>query len=248
MIGSPQGPELLDHLAWPRGLRVLVLAPHPDDFDAIAVTLRFFRDRDCGIRLVVASSSASGVEDSYCTPPATEVKAALREDEQRESCRLFGLPEHCISFLRMTEDEKGHPLDDAGNFDRMRAALDAARPDIVFLPHGNDTNAGHRRNFAMLERFAQQADYPVTALLNRDPKTVEMRHDLLTFFGAEAAEWKARLLRCHRSQQQRNLNTRGYGFDERILRLNREVASAYPNHPPYAEAFEIFRRSESQGL
>ncbi len=229
----------LDQLAWPRGLRALVLAPHPDDFDAIAVSLRFFRDRDHRIRLAVASSSPSGVEDSFCTAPTAAAKAAVREAEQRESCRLFGLPDDCLSFLRLAEDEHGHPREDETNYARIRSTLDELRPDLVFLPHGNDTNAGHRRNFAMLERFGREAAFPFTALLNRDPKTVEMRHDLLMFFGEEEARWKAELLRCHRSQQRRNLNTRGYGFDERILRMNREVAAAYPNRPRYAEAFEV---------
>ncbi len=242
-------PALLDHLAWPRGLRLLVLAPHPDDFDAIAVTLRFFRDRDCGIRLVVASSSASGVEDSFCNPPTTGAKEAIREEEQRESCRLFGLDAERISFLRLPEDELGQPCEDDASFASVRSAIDAARPEIVFLPHGNDTNAGHRRNFAMLRRYALESEYPLTALLNRDPKTVEMRHELLMFFGEEEAQWKAQLLRCHRSQQQRNLNTRGYGFDERILRANRETAALYAGRRPYAEAFEIFQTgAASPGL
>jgi LmbE family N-acetylglucosaminyl deacetylase len=237
----PRGPAFLDQLAWPRGLRLLVLAPHPDDFDAVAVTLRFFRERDCGIRLVVASSSASGVEDGYCVAPTPEVKAALRETEQLHSCRMFGLPENHITFLRLAEDAQGQPVEDDANYFRVREAVDAVRPDVVFLPHGNDTNAGHRRNFAMLQRYLRECNVPLTALLNQDPKTIAMRHDLLMFFGEEDARWKAQLLRCHDSQQQRNLHTRGYGFDERILRLNREVAAAYPNQRPYAEAFESLR-------
>ena len=44
-----------------------------------------------------------------------------------------------------------------------------------------------------------------------------MRYDFYTAFGPEEAEWKATLLRFHSSQHQRNLNTRGKGFDERIL-------------------------------
>ncbi len=232
---------VLNELAWPRGLRILVLAPHPDDFDAIAVTLRFYRERDAGIRLAVASSSASGVEDSFCPTPTATAKAAVREAEQRESCRLFGLPDRCLTFLRLAEDEHGQPREDDANYARIRAVLDQARPDLVFLPHGNDTNAGHRRTFAMLERFGRESAFPFTALLNRDPKTLSMRPDLLMFFGEEEARWKAGLLRCHRSQQQRNLNTRGYGFDERILRLNREVAAAAQGRAPYAEAFEVRR-------
>ena len=97
------------------------------------------------------------------------------------------------------------------------------------------------------------------ALLVRDPKTIEMRDEMVTFFGQEEADWKAEQMRFHESQQQRNLNVRGYGFDERILRLNQETAArvlgmnddhmgaALDGAPPqevppeeaFAESFEI---------
>ena len=54
-----------------------------------------------------------------------------------------------------------------------------------------------------------------------------------------AARWKAALLRCHDSQQQRNLNTRGRGFDERILDHERAGATRLGCAEPYAEIFEV---------
>ena len=84
-----------------------------------------------------------------------------------------------------------------------------------------------------------ESDFPFLALLNRDPKTLQMRPDLYTFFGEENARWKAELLRCHQSQHQRNLNTRGYGFDERVLRVNRKAAAEVPGRGAYAEVFEF---------
>ena len=91
----------------------------------------------------------------------------------------------------------------------------------------------------MFRKMASALGYPVTALLAKDPKTISMRHDLYTVFGPEEAEWKAELLRFHQSQHQRNLNTRGYGFDERILRVNRESARELLKNDMYAETFEI---------
>ena len=58
-------------------------------------------------------------------------------------------------------------------------------------------------------------------------------------FGDEMAAWKVRLLRFHRSQQQRNLNQRGYGLDERILKTNRQSAEACSMRAPYVEVFEL---------
>jgi hypothetical protein len=47
------------------------------------------------------------------------------------------------------------------------------------------------------------------------------------------------LLRLHRSQHQRNLNTRGQGFDERVLIVNRRTGRGL--NAEYAEAFELER-------
>lgn len=233
-------PLYLEDLPCPVEALILVLAPHPDDFDAVAVTLRFFRDRGNEIRLSVMSPSSSGVEDSFCSPSTPENKALTREREQRASCRIFGLPAGRLEFLRLREDESGHPLDSEDNNARLGVHLREVRPDLVFMPHGNDSNPGHRTAFQMLRRFARQADRPIAVFLNRDPKTLQMKPDLFTVFGEDDARWKAGLLRCHLSQHQRNLNTRGFGMDERILRVNREVAALLPGHPPYAEVFEVW--------
>lgn len=220
-------------IPWPDGSNILVLAPHPDDFDSIAVTLRFFYIRKHPLRLTVVSSSPAGVQDSFCSPPTPEVKAATREREQLESCALFGLAEKDVTFLRLADGTE--------DVEAVGAQFRATRPGLVFLPHGNDTNAGHRATWAMFRQLHAQADWPVTGLLNRDPKTIAMRHDAYMAFAEDEAHWKASLLRCHRSQQQRNLGTRGYGFDERILRMNREDAAALPGSLAYAEVFEIWR-------
>lgn len=91
----------------------------------------------------------------------------------------------------------------------------------------------------MFRSMASDGRYSITAFLNRDPKTISMRHDVYSVFGEKDAEWKGRLLRFHDSQQQRNLNTRGHGLDERILGVNRKVAQEDLQMDGYAEAFEL---------
>jgi hypothetical protein len=66
-----------------------------------------------------------------------------------------------------------------------------------------------------------------------------MRHDVYTVFREKDAEWKGQLLRFHESQQQRNLNTRNHGLDERVLRVNRTIAQESLQMNMYAEAFEL---------
>ena len=91
----------------------------------------------------------------------------------------------------------------------------------------------------MFRHIALQAEQPLAALMNRDNKTIKMRMDLYKSFGKEEAQWKAELLRCHDSQHQRNLNTRGYGFDKRILGENQRIAEELSLNAEYAEVFEV---------
>jgi len=229
---------MLDADPLPAGLHVAVLGPHPDDFDAIAVTLRRFRETGNTISVAVLSDGASGVEDCYCVPPSDERKTEIRQMEQRASCRIFGLPDSALEFLPLSIDAAGEPANTPANAEIIGDHLVRIGPDIVFLPHGNDQKPGHRNVYALFQQAAARYSAPMVAFLNRDPKTLSCRVDACTRYGEEDARWKARLLRCHDSQQQRNLNTRGHGFDERILEHDRRNAAEYGG-APYAEAFQI---------
>ncbi len=232
-------PVFLHSIQVPKELVTLVLAPHPDDFDEIGITLRFFRDNGNSIYVAVLSSGASGVEDGFCSPPSRQIKGQIREEEQRKSCEFFGLPESHLSFLRLEEDHAGDIIENEVNVDRVRDHFLQIRPDVVFLPHGNDTNIDHQRTYAIFRRIATGAGYSITAFLNRDPKTISMRHDVYTVFREKDAAWKGQLLRFHESQQQRNLNTRNHGLDERVIRVNRTIAQENLQMTTYAEVFEL---------
>ncbi|MCX6898900.1 MAG: PIG-L family deacetylase [Verrucomicrobia bacterium] len=232
-------PAAVPAMRWPAELRLFVLAPHPDDFDAVAVTLRFFQQNGNLIQLAVVSGSASGVLDEFCSPPDNATKAAIREQEQRDSLRFFGLGEECAAFLRLKEDDTGAPLDDTENEAAIRRQLMAHRPQIVFLPHGADSNSGHRRVHAMFVRAAAALDEPPTAFLIRDPKTLSFRADFYMPFDEDAARWKRRMLLHHRSQEHRNRRQRDRGFDDRILDVNRQIAAELSCSAPFAEAFQV---------
>lgn len=234
-------PLNLRELALPSPLTLVVLAPHPDDFDAIGVTLRFFHQRGDTIHLAVLTTGASGVEDGFADAITDEQKAVLREQEQRASCAFFGLPAERLTFMRLTPDEKGNPRLDDANQRRIRDYLVPLQPDLVFMPHGNDSNVTHQRTYALFRAVALAESLKTCAILNQDAKTIAIRTDLYTPFDDEAAAWKAELLRLHRSQHQRNLNTRGHGFDERVLAINRTSARELNESIDYAEVFEIER-------
>ena len=222
---------------WPPRMRVLVLAPHPDDFDAIGVTLRQLSEHGHELHLAVLTGGANGVDDGFDGAIDSDQKVALREAEQRASCAFFGLPAGRCRFLRLWQHAADAAQDDA----RLRAHVLALQPQLVFLPHGNDSNATHRRTCRSFCAIAASERLTLQACLNQDAKTLGMRSDLYTGFDADLAQWKAQLLRHHRSQQKRNLRTRGIGFDARVLQLNRSAAAALGTAEPYAEVFELTR-------
>ena len=230
-------PLSLRDVQFPRPLSVLVLAPHPDDFDAIGLSLRHLQREGHSLHLAVLTSGASGVEDGFEGASSDGEKAALREDEQRASCAFFGLPPERLHFLRLWADEAGEAADLA----RLQAWIAQRPADLLFMPHGNDSNRTHRRTYESVRAAAARLGLDAWACLNQDAKTIDMRIDLVFDFGEEDAAWKAQLLRLHRSQQERNLRSRGIGFDRRVLEVNRRTAQALGSPLPYAEAFELMR-------
>ncbi len=223
----------------PPGLRLWIVAPHPDDFDAIGLTLHFFFRNGAELFLDVLSGSSSGVEDGFAADCRTGTKERIREKEQEDSVTFFGLPLDRLQFLRFPEDEQGDLQEGSTQSAALEQRLHTLRPHLLFLPHGNDTNAGHRRTWRMISRLKAGQQDPFLILLIRDPKTIRGRTDAFFPFGEKEAEWKGQLLRCHRSQQSRNLRQRGHGFDERILRLNRSLALELGVPAVHIESFEL---------
>jgi LmbE family N-acetylglucosaminyl deacetylase len=246
ILVAGNAPRALTGIALPANLRLLVFAPHPDDFDAIGVTLRHFQRNGNRIDVGVVRTG-SGVEDGYRPGLALADKAGLREKEQRDSLRFFGLPDAGLTFLTPIMDAEDQPADVPANLDTLGAFVESKAPDIVFLPHGNDTNSGHRVMCSFARQIARRTERPMALLLNRDPKTIAMRTDLYMPFGRDEALWKAELLRFHDSPHQRNLRTRGHGFDERILSVNRQIVRELALRAEYAEAFEVELHSCAAG-
>ncbi|NLC24164.1 MAG: PIG-L family deacetylase [Oxalobacter sp.] len=227
----------LRQLDWPTSLKVLVLAPHPDDFDAIGVTLKYLHESGHDIYAAV-SVTGSGIDEAYGVGLSVDDRRNLRIKEQRDSMRFFGLHEDHFRFLYLNNADDEQLADDAENGETLTAVVREIRPDLIFSPHGNDANRAHRAMCALVSGIAKAADWPIALMLNRDAKTLDMRTDFYLAFDEADAQWKGQLLRFHDSQQQRNLKTRGHGFDERVLNLNRAIARELQTAQPYAAAYE----------
>lgn len=227
----------LRQLDWPIGLKVLVLAPHPDDFDAIGVTLKYLHESGHEIHAAVAVTG-SGIDAEYGAGLSVEEKRNIRIREQTESVRFFGLPRDRLRFLYLNNADDEQLADDEENLQILKKIVHEIRPDLIFSPHGNDTNRAHRAMYALASHIAGDVDWPVALMLNRDAKTLDMRTDFFIAFDENEAQWKGTLLRFHDSQQKRNLKIRGHGFDERVLNLNRAIAQELHISKPYAAAYE----------
>ncbi len=237
LFESPS-PINLRHVPFSPDLTALVIGPHPDDFDAMAVTLRLVLHR--GVSLVALIFRAgSGVPAWFASLRPAMTPTAIREDEQRASCEAFGLAEDALIFLDFDRDPYGELREDSANFDRLAHFVRQFQPDLVFLPHGEDTHPTHRCVARLFRRTAETLQRPMVAFWSRDPKTQRIRVDAFTPFDTGEAEWKARLLRFHASQHWRNVETRRMGLDERIFSVNRQTARALKCGFPYAEAFEL---------
>jgi len=216
--------------------RVLALAPHPDDPDAVAVTLRMLTRGGWQVSWAIVTSGWSGVQDVF-TGASPARKAEVREIEQAASARLFGLSDARLHFLRLFENTEGELAETEENHERFNASLRQFAPDLVLLPGGADSNSTHRLVYAWFRAWAAKWPHTVAALYNEDPKSLAFSPDLQVIFAEETARWKASLLECHRSQSMRNQATRGITFAERILAVN--CACAGLTEGMYAERFQV---------
>jgi LmbE family N-acetylglucosaminyl deacetylase len=253
-LWSEFGEGFAKKVCFPKDAKVLVLGPHPDDPESIAITCRILMRLGCDIWVTIVTMSPSGVEDEYAerwensnSNSLEKKKIEIRRREQTQATEKFGLNPDRLTFLGI-EENKG--LDNPNSSAKIRDHLLSIAPDIVIMPVGKDPNQTHARVYNVFRECARdltlKKEKPVVALYNEDPKTVEIRHDLFVLFNEESAEWKKALLRIHDSQQQRNIHNRGMGFDERILRMNHRSYKRLQEMLPhadcptqYAEVFEI---------
>ncbi len=217
----------------PEGVKVLALAPHSDDFDINAITLKHFQEAGATIKLDVLSLD-NGVEADF--EPQTP-QALIRKREQLASLAFFGLPLEMVNFLDTVCDETGQTKYHPENKEIIANSVKNFAPDIILMPHPNDSNPAHRSVAKML--YEIELNKGTMIMHNHDPKTVSMNPNAFMPFDSVQAKWKAELLRHHKSQHSRNLKTRGYGFDERLLNVSREIAKNYKLNCEYAELFEV---------
>jgi LmbE family N-acetylglucosaminyl deacetylase len=138
--------------AFPASSRVLVLAPHPDDeVLGCGGTIARLRDEGAMVEIVVVTR---GTAPRYSDERVQQVRA-----EARAAHALLNVT--ATYFLDLPAAELDQVPQAAINA-HIGAAIDAVRPNIVFLPFPGDIHVDHQRVFqsAMVALRPRCADYP----------------------------------------------------------------------------------------
>lgn len=220
---------------------ILVLCPHPDDFDVAGVTLKQLHKKGATIHVAIAPTFSGILESFYKQPASSSEMIKTREEEQRQSLLYFGLAESAFEFLPHSCD-----LDDNGEWKYSEANKSLIEkcllhhvPELVFIPHPNDNNPAHSAMYKMVKECIDRHHLAVHLMMQMDPKTKGMSLDFVTEISDREADWKKQLLSHHKTQDHRNQTTRGISLADRVLSINQEAAKTCQSRSSFAEAFEI---------
>jgi LmbE family N-acetylglucosaminyl deacetylase len=205
--------------------RVLVVSPHPDD-ESIGCggTLRSHVVAGDVVRVLFLTSGEKG---GHGVPP--EEIAELREQEAAAAAAILGIAE--IEFCR---EKDGALSITAALVDHVRQAIEAWRPDVIYLPHDQEMHPDHRAAVDVvrhvLERSACRPD-----VLMFEVWTPTQRIDQVIDISAYV-EVKREAIRAYRSQ------CAVMDFEQAILGLNRYRGEMHSW--PDGDFAEVFTRLE----
>lgn len=225
-----QPPERIE---LPPGLRMLVIAPHPDDEsigcggligkwtaagrDAFIV---FLTDGQIGNREIRAMAPG---EERHAQEQRL---AATRRHEARRATELLGC--RTIDFLAMPDGDLLGSIDETG--ERLAACLKRYLPDLVVFPHAGDRHPDHVAAGAILIKALEVAEPAVApSLLGYEtwaPLKADIVIDVSTFMNRKCAA-----IDCHVSQ------TASINYTGAARALNRYRAISAMAGCEYAEAY-----------
>ncbi len=188
-------------------LTAMVIVAHPDDAEFLcAGTVAKWCDQGWSVYYVLATSGDKGTHDPSLT---TQELAALREQEQREACRVLGAKE--VTFLGLPD---GFLQPDAELRGQVVRLLRRYRPDVVitwdgFRPgfnHSDHRAVGIAVRDAVYPAVRDHLYYPehghdgleahqVNELLLAGSEDPDYQVDISAYM-----EKKLEALLCHRSQ------------------------------------------------
>ncbi len=171
-------------------MRVLVVAPHPDD-ESIG----------CGGTIRTHCLSGDAVVTAFLSSGEAALKQLstaavwqMREAESRAAALILGV--ESLTFLRQPDWCLDTAVDRAAS--ALEPLLGVHRPDIVYLPTPWDDHPDHRAAMPVLQRALAGVDIDPT-LLGYEVWTPMNRFDRVVDVSDVMAE-KLQAIRCYRSQ------------------------------------------------
>ena len=205
-------------------MKVLVVAPHPDD-ESIgcggAISLHT-RDGDC----VVTDFITSG-ELALKHLPQHEAWD-IREREAQRAAEVLGIA--AVRFLRLPDWFLAEARESAE--DALGPILDDVAPEVVYVPHAREWHPDHRAASDIVNGLLEQRPSLGVRVLSYEVWTPIQEYDLVEDI-TDVMVQKLRAVRCHRSQLTH------FRMDRAAEGLNkyRGVLSA---RSLYAEVFESY--------
>ena len=216
-------------------MRVLVIAPHPDD-DAIG----------CGGSIVQHVRRGDTVHIIYVTSgehgsPVYEPSelAKIREDEATKGAQILGAQQ--TTFLRQPDGNVGYSIDLVNHFIQL---IRTEKPDVLYLPHSADGHKDHQQTFQIVMEAvgrAQGNSFPewggkawnIETILGYEVWT-PLTHFQYVNDISDVIEVKLNALREHRSQ------LANVQYDDAVRSLNR-FRGIMTERGAYCECFEVLK-------
>ncbi len=204
------------------GVKVLVLAAHPDDESfACGGAIALHRQRHDPVKVVVISDGGRWLWDDG-TAPADY--AARRRGEVKRACAVLG-----VDDLELWDLPDGE-LAEAGLDERIAELLANERPELVYAPSPDDCHDDHRAVAAALWRAVPAAGIPLRIAFHDFslPLAVNTLVDI-----SAVVEIKRQACDCYRSQLE-HLN-----YTEIALALNRYRSLTVAATSEWAEGYLV---------
>lgn len=216
-------------------MRVLVIAPHPDD-DAIG----------CGGSIVQHVRRGDTVHIIYVTSgehgsPVYEPSelAKIREDEAAKGAQILGAQQ--TTFLRQPDGNVGYSIELVNHFIQL---IRTEKPDVLYLPHSADGHKDHQQTFQIVMEAvgrAQGNSFPewggkawnIETILGYEVWT-PLTHFQYVNDISDVIEVKLNALREHRSQ------LANVQYDDAVRSLNR-FRGIMTERGAYCECFEVLK-------
>ena len=216
-------------------MRVLVIAPHPDD-DAIG----------CGGSIVQHIRRGDMVHVVYVTSgehgsPVYEPSelATIREGEAGKCALILGAQQ--TTFLRQPDGNVGYSIELVNHFIQL---IRTEKPDALYLPHSADGHKDHQQTFQIVMEAAGRAQgnsfpewggkaWNIETILGYEVWT-PLTHFQYVNDITDVIEIKLNALREHRSQ------LANVQYDEAVRSLNR-FRGVMTERSAYCECFEVLK-------